>query len=48
MGGGCPSVTLSATKPTWTDMVVTFVIRDEKPATDMNPIVNLTQTQRGK
>jgi hypothetical protein len=34
MGGGIPSVTLSTTKTTWTDKVVTLVIRDEKPATD--------------
>ena len=36
--GGCPSVFFSTTNPTWTDMVVTLVIRYEKPATEEYPI----------
>jgi hypothetical protein len=44
--GECPSVTLSTTNPTWTD--VTSVIRDEKPATDVYPICKSAQTHQGK
>jgi hypothetical protein len=46
--GGYPSVTLSNTNPTWTDMVVTLVIRDEKPATEGYPICKSAQTHSGK
>jgi len=47
-GVGCPRVTLFTTNPTWTDMVVTLVIRDEKPATDEHPICKTAQTHPGK
>jgi hypothetical protein len=33
--GGSPSVTLSNTDSTWTDMVVNIFLRDEKPATEV-------------
>ena len=32
--GGCPSVTLSTTNPTWADKFVTQVTRHAKPTTD--------------
>ena len=46
MGGGgrdYPSVNLSTTNPTWTDMV----IRDEKPAADLYPIYKSAQNYPG-
>ena len=46
--GGCSSVTLSTTNPPWTDMVVTMVIRDEKPATGEYPICKIAQIHPGK
>ena len=44
--GGC--VTLSTTNPPWTDMVVTLVIRDEKPATNKYPLCKTAQTDPDK
>jgi hypothetical protein len=43
-GGVCPSVTLSTTNPTSTDIVVNLVIRDENQATDLYPICKTAQT----
>jgi hypothetical protein len=45
---GCPSITLCTTNPTWIDMVVTQVIRDDKPATDEYPICKTAQTHPEK
>jgi len=46
--GGCKNVTFSTTKRTWTEIVVTLVIRNEKPATDVYPICKSAQTDPGK
>jgi len=46
--GGCPNVTLSTTNPTWKYVIVTLLIREEKPGTDEYPICKAAQTHPGK
>ena len=45
--GGVGDVTLSNTNPNWTDMIVTLVSRDDKPATDVYLVCKTEQTHPG-
>jgi hypothetical protein len=46
--GGYHNVNISTTDPNWTDIVVTLVIPDEKPARDVYPVCKTAQTHTRK